>query len=239
MLPAGIGMALVEVGFMALVPRLADDAVAGRIYALSEIAYSGAAGIGAVIAPALIHALGVPGSLAATSSAFGLLAIGASGTMARLDTGQEEASRVRELLHGVSFLSPLPLPRLERLVRGAQPIEVPAGTAVVTAGEIGTSFYVIDDGSVEIEANGRRQGRGSAFGEIALLLDIPRTTTVRAVTDVLLWTVTRRAFLAAVGAHEDVARLADATVREHLARPRLADNASPTSSGVHSNLGGG
>jgi CRP-like cAMP-binding protein len=148
--------------------------------------------------------------------------------MARLDTGQEEASRVRELLHGVSFLSPLPLPRLERLVRGAQSAELPAGTAVVTAGEIGTDFYVIDDGVVEFEADGRSVGPGSAFGEIALLLDVPRTTTVRAITDVRLWTVTRHAFVAAVGAHEEVSQLADATVREHLARPRLADNASPT-----------
>ena len=230
MLPAGIGMALVEVGFMALVPRLADDAVAGRMYALSEIAYSGAAGIGALIAPALIHALGVPGSLAATSSAFGLLAVGTSGTMARLDTGQEQASRVRELLHGVSFLSPLPLPRLERLVRGAHSIEVPAGTAVVTAGEPGSDFYVVDDGSVQIEVDGRHVGPGSAFGEIALLLDVPRVTTVRAVTDVRLWAITRRAFVAAVSAHEDVARLADATVREHLARPSVTDSGSPTTS---------
>lgn len=232
MLPAGIGMALVEVGFMALVPRLADDAVAGRIYALSEIAYTGAAGLGALIAPALIHALGTPGSLAVTSSAFGLLALGASRTMARLDTGQEEASRVRKLLHGVSFLSPLPLPRLERLVRGAHSIEVPAGTAVVTAGEVGADFFVIDEGSVEIEVDGRHHGPGGAFGEIALLLDIPRTTTVRAVTDVRLWTITRRAFVAAVSAHEDVSRLANATVREHLSRPRPADDASPSASGL-------
>lgn len=232
MLPAGIGMALVETGFMALVPRLADDAVAGRIYALSEIAYTGVAGLGALIAPVLIHALGTPGSLAATGSTFGVLALGAVGTMARLDTGQEEASRVRELLHGVSFLSPLPLPRLERLVRGAQSMSVPAGTAVVTAGEVGSTFYVIEGGEVEVEEDGRRHGPGSAFGEIALLLDIPRTATVRAITEVHLWTITRRAFVAAVSAHEEVARLADATVREHLARPRLADRPSADASAL-------
>ncbi len=232
MLPAGVGMALVEVGFMALVPRLADDAVAGRIYALSEIAYSGAAGLGALIAPVLIRALGTPGSLAATSSAFGLLALGAAGTMARLDTGQEEASRVRELLRGVRFLSPLPLPRLERLVQGAQSVSVLAGTAVVTAGEVGDQFFVIDDGAVEVEEDGGRHGPGSAFGEIALLLDIPRQATVRAITDVRLWTISRPAFVAAVSAHEDVARLADAAVREHLARPRLAGSATPTASGL-------
>jgi CRP-like cAMP-binding protein len=228
MLPAGIGMALVETGFMALVPRLADDAVAGRVYGLAEVAYSGAAGLGALLAPPLIRALGTRGSLAAGGAAFGLLAISTSATLARLDTGQEEASRVRELLRGVSFLAPLPLPRLERLVRGAQPMDVPAGTAVVSAGEVGSEFYVIDDGSVEIEGYGRQQGPGTGFGEIALLLDIPRTATVRALTDLRLWTITRRAFVAAVSAHGETERLAAATAQEHLARPTVADTAPPT-----------
>jgi MFS family permease len=228
MLPAGVGMALVEVAFMALVPRLADDAVAGRVYGLAEVAYSGAAGIGALLAPPLIHWLGTPGSLAAGGVAFGLLAVGASATLARLDTGQEKASRVRELLRGVSFLAPLPLPRLERLVRGAHPLVVPAGGTVFRAGELGSEFYVIDEGSVEVEEYGRQQGPGSGFGEIALLLDIPRTATVRAVTDVRLWRITRRAFLAAVSAHGDVGRLAHATVDEHLARPLVAEGQTPT-----------
>ena len=232
MLPAGIGMALVEVGFMGLVPRLADDAVAGRVYALSEVAYSGAAGAGALLAPALIRALGTPASLAAGGAAFALLALATAGTLARLDTGQEEAARIRELLRSVSFLAPLPLPRLERLVRGAKSMSAPAGTAVVQAGEIGHEFYVIDDGTVEIEEYGRRQGPGSGFGEIALLLDIPRTATVRAATDVRLWTITRRAFAAAVSAHADVSQLADVTIREHLGRPRVAESAPPAAASL-------
>jgi hypothetical protein len=61
---------------------------------------------------------------------------------------------------------------------------------------------------------------------------------VRAVTDLLLW-ITRRAFVAAVSAHEDVARLADATAREHLARPKLLNTASPSDSGLENNPGGG
>jgi hypothetical protein len=232
MLPAGVGMALVETGFMALVPRLADDAVAGRVYGLAEVAYSGAGGAGALLAPPLIRALGTRGSLAAGGAAFGLLAISTTATLARLDTGQEKASRVRELLHGVNFLSPLPLPRLERLVRGAQSVDVPAGTAVVSAGEHGREFYVIDDGTVEVEGYGRQQGPGTGFGEIALLRDIPRTATVRAVTDLHLWTITRRAFLAAVGAHGETERLATATVEEHLARPLIGEVPPPQASSL-------
>ena len=77
MIPAGIGFALVEIAVMALVPRLADDAIVGRVYALSEVLYAGAAGVGALIAPTLISALGVDGSLAAVGIAFGVGAIAA------------------------------------------------------------------------------------------------------------------------------------------------------------------
>jgi CRP-like cAMP-binding protein len=115
-------------------------------------------------------------------------------------------------------------------VRGARSMSVAAGTAVVTAGEDGNEFYVIEGGSVIIEEDGRHQGPGSAFGEIALLLDVPRQATVRAITDVRLWTISRRAFVAAVSAHEEVARLAEVTIRDHLARQRLAGSAPPTAS---------
>ncbi len=221
MLPAGVGFALVEAAVMAIVPRLADDVIAGRVYALAEVLYAGAAGAGALLAPSLIRALGVSGSLAAAGGAVALLALAVSRMLAHLDAGQEVASRVRELLRGVSFLAPLPLPRLERLVRNAEPVSVPAGATIVTAGDVGDEFYVIADGTVDIVEYGRQQGPGSGFGEIALLLDTPRTATVQAATDVNLWTLSRQTFTAAVGAHGDVAELADATIAEHLARPRV------------------
>jgi CRP-like cAMP-binding protein len=156
---------------------------------------------------------------------FGALAIAVSGTLARLDAGQEQASRVRELLHGINFLAPLPLPRLERLVRAAQPLTVPAGMAVITAGEPGAEFYAIASGDVEIVEYGRTQGPGSGFGEIALLADVPRTATVRALTDLELWSLDRGSFVAAVNSHGDAARLADAAISQHLARPRVPDEA--------------
>jgi hypothetical protein len=220
MVPAGLGFALVETGVTALVPRLADDGIIGRVYALSEILYAGAGVVGALIAPPLINALGAGGSLAAVGIAFGLVALLAWRSYGRLDAGQAEAGRVRELLRGVRFLSPLPLPRLERLVRGARAVAIGAGSAVVRAGELGEEFFVIEAGTVEIEEFGRRQGPGTGFGEIALLRDVPRTATVRAVTDLRLWALTRQSFIAAVNGHGDATTLADAVVAEHLGRPR-------------------
>ena len=225
MLPVGIGFALIEAAVMALVPRLADDAVAGRVYGLAETLYAGGAGVGALIGPVLIRAFGTPVSLAVVGGAYGALAFGVSRALTRLDAGQEEASRVRDLLRGISFLRPLPLPRLERLVRRAEPVTVRAGTAVISAGEPGTEFYAIADGSVEIVEYGRVQGPGTGFGEIALLADVPRTATVRALTDLRLWSLDRGSFVSAVNSHGDVASLADATIAQHLARERVPDEA--------------
>ena len=81
------------------------------------------------------------------------------------------------------MFGPLSAPVLERLATGATTISVEAGQAIITAGEIGDRFYVILAGEVEVTtpAGGqRRQSSGEAFGEIALLRDVPRTATVTA-----------------------------------------------------------
>jgi predicted MFS family arabinose efflux permease len=221
MIPAGLGFALVETAVTGLVPRLADDAIVGRVYALSEVVYAGAAGVGAAIAPLLIDAFGAAGSLTVVGAAFAGGAVLAWRSYGRIDVGQEQAGRVRELLRGVSFLAPLPLTRLERLVRGAREMTVAEGEDVIRIGESGDEFFVIERGDVEIVEYGRRQGPGEGFGEIALLRDVPRTATVRAANDLRLWALTRRTFIAAVTGHGDAGHLADAVVAEHLERPQI------------------
>jgi MFS family permease len=220
MIPVGAGYALIETAVMALVPRLADDAVVGRVYALSELLYAGAAGIGALVAPLLVDSLGAGGSLAAAGGAYALVGLLAWRALTTLDAGQEEAGRVRELLRGLPFLAPLPLPRLERLVRGARPVALPAGSVVVAQGDPGEDFFVIEEGTVDVVEYGREQGPGEGFGEIALLRDVPRTATVRAATDVRLRALTRPAFLAAVSGHRDARAAADEVAAERLAQSR-------------------
>jgi CRP-like cAMP-binding protein len=71
---------------------------------------------------------------------------------------------------------------------------------------------VVGDGAVV-----RTVEPGDAFGEIALVLDRPRTATVRAGTDLDLVVLDRDVFLDAVG-YSLSAETADAVVARHLAR---------------------
>src|SRR5207248_8519320 len=66
---------------------------------------------------------------------------------------------------------------LSRLV----PVTVGAGEMVVREGEPGERFFIIRSGVLEVLREGRLLARlqsGDAFGEIALLLDVPRTASV-------------------------------------------------------------
>ena len=77
----------------------------------------------------------------------------------------------------------LPGPLLEGLAMNASRLSVPAGPEVFDQGDPGDRYYAIESGRVEVlvdERPVRVQGAGDGFGEIALLRELPRTATVRA-----------------------------------------------------------
>lgn len=89
-------------------------------------------------------------------------------------------------------------PVLERLTAE----EFPAGTSIIRQGEPGDRFYLIRAGRVEVvqrDAAGRDRllstlMAGDYFGEMALLGDVPRTATARALETVSVWSLDRTGF---------------------------------------------
>ncbi|MCB8943940.1 MAG: cyclic nucleotide-binding domain-containing protein [Ardenticatenaceae bacterium] len=82
------------------------------------------------------------------------------------------------------------------------PEQFPPGTIIVKQGDNPELFYIILDGDVEVFHTGPHNtivpiaqlGRGDYFGEIGLLVDRPRITSVRAITSVKAISFNREEF---------------------------------------------
>ena len=209
----GVGNAIVDVTAVTLLQRTVSNDVLARVLGILEGILLGALGLGALAAPLLVHAFGVRTSLIAVGAVLPALAALTLPRLRRLDT-RSPAPELTTLLRNVEILAPLPLAAFERAVGSLVEVRLPAGAAVIRAGDAGDRFYVIGEGEVEIEGN--VFGRGASFGEIALLRDVPRTATVVARTDVLLYALERDDFLAAVTANEPSRVAADGVIARRL-----------------------
>ena len=117
------------------------------------------------------------------------------------------------------MFAPLSVAAKERIAGRLVPVSVEPGELVIRAGEVGDRFYIVGDGALEISAPGTSKTAHPAdyFGEIALLRDVPRTATVKAVVRTRLFALSREDFLAAVTGHEAAHAAARAVVAERLA----------------------
>jgi CRP-like cAMP-binding protein len=113
----------------------------------------------------------------------------------------------------------LPQTLVERLASAVAEVRVPAGGEAVVQGAEGDRFYVIRSGRAAVEIDGVQTGElgaGDFFGEIALLRDVPRTATVRAVDELVLYALERDDFLAAVTGYAPSRSAADTIVSARL-----------------------
>jgi hypothetical protein len=217
----GLGNTLVDVAGLTLLQRTAPPDVIGRVFGVLEMLLVGTIGLGAVIAPVLIDAVGVRWSLVAAGAFLPILAA-LTWRQLRVIDAESHAPAELDLLERVPIFSPLAAPALERLASQLEPVAVVAGTQVITQGDHGDRFYVVESGRLRVSVDGGAVGEllpGDFFGEIALLRDVPRTASVTADTDSRLQALGREAFLEAVTGSAPSARAADAIVGARLAIP--------------------
>jgi len=198
----GAANSVEDVAVFTLLQRLVPDDVLTRVLGVVWGLAMGAVALGSIAAPLLVKALGARLAFAAVGAILPLLAILTYRRLVEIDRAVAPAAEV-DLIKSVPMFAPLSIAAKERVAASLIPVTVAAGDTIIRAGEVGDRFYVVGSGVLDIDASGHRvtAGAGDYFGEIALLRDIPRTATVTASADSVVYALEREDFLAVVTGH--------------------------------------
>lgn len=101
-----------------------------------------------------------------------------------------------DLLRKVPLFAELSRRELQQVAQLADEIDLPADRVLMRQGDRGDSLFVLLEGGARVERNGQvvaERGPGEFFGEIALVVEGPRTATV---------TLTRPSRLLVIGHRE-------------------------------------
>jgi MFS family permease len=184
--------------------RVVPEDRLGSVFGILGAVTVSAIALGSVVAPFTIDLLGLAG---ATAFAGGTLLVVTVVTLPRARAMDRiAAARVAELAPAVALLERLGLfeaaspAQLEALAAVSTRVVVPAGTMVVREGDEPDDLFAIESGTVEVTTRETvaplaRLEAGAYFGEIGLLERRPRTATVTAVTEVVLYRIPGDDFL--------------------------------------------
>jgi MFS family permease len=215
----GAANSVEDVAGFTLLQRLVPDQLLTRVLGVTWSLAMGGVAIGSIAAPVLVEAVGPRAALVVVGCVLPLLSLGAYRRLVQIDETVAPAPEL-ELIDHVPMFAPLSIAAKERLAANLVPLTVEADQLVIRAGEVGDRFYIVGNGALDISADGAHTTAHDAdyFGEIALLRDVPRTATVKALAETKLYALQREDFLAAVTGHQAAHAAADAVAKERLAR---------------------
>ena len=223
----GVGNSLIDLGGFTLLARLATDEVLARVFGVLESLVVLSIGVGALVASLVVDGAGVRPALVTVGLLCPVLAVASWQRLRGMDRSIGVRDDDIDMLHMVAMLNVLPLPAIEQLARGLEPVDVPAGHVVFHQGDVGDHYFVIESGEAEVIGDGQvvaTLGPGLGFGEIALLRRIRRTATVRATSELRLKALRSDHFLPVVLGYTPSAREAGVVVDSMLDRFTPRDN---------------
>ena len=214
----GAANSVEDVALFTLIQRIVPDEILTRVLAVVWAAAMGAVALGSVAAPALVEAAGPRRALVIVGAILPLLTLLSWRGLVEIDKTVAAPTAGLALVDAVPMFAPLSIAAKEYMARRLVSVPVSAGDVVIRAGDPGDRFYIVADGEFDVLADGadRKMGGGDYFGEIALLRDVPRTATIRAVVDGQLYALERADFLAAVTSHSAARVAGEAVVEERL-----------------------
>jgi MFS family permease len=216
----GAANSIEDVAAFTLLQRIVPDDLLTRVLGVVWGLAMGGVALGSIVAPAVVGLVGPRAALVVVGAILPVLALVAWRRLVEVDRSTPGPTAELAVIGSVPMLAPLSLAAKEHLAATLEPVSVRAGDVVIRMGDRGDRFYIVADGELEIVGEGLHgtARQGDHFGEIALLRDVPRTATVRAVTDSQLYALEREDFLAAVTGHSDVGAAGEAIAAERLAR---------------------
>ena len=202
----GVGSVLVISGVMSGLQRTVPSRISGQVFSETQSLVLAGTTVGAVVAPALLGAIGLDSTLLVAAAAPAALQVAILPFLVRF--GRQEAGLLAGLeprvttLRGLELLQDASRSTLYEIADSVEDVVVQAGTVVVQAGDDSDAFYVLVVGDVEVTNTAGRILRQMTdpdyFGEIGLIRRTPRTATVTAVTPCELWRIPADAFLSAL-----------------------------------------
>jgi len=115
----------------------------------------------------------------------------------------EVAAELNRIVGKSALLRALDAEQKDKIVRAFDgPKMVSPGDDIITQGDIGDTFYLIEDGLVDVyikkgggdEIKVHTYKPGDAFGELAIMYNAPRAATCRAQTQAKVWVLDRTSF---------------------------------------------
>jgi hypothetical protein len=216
----GMSNAVLDVSGYTLLLRATPNEARVAVMGLLDSLAAGTAAVGGLAASVLVSSLGVEAGLVVTGAILPVAAAATLPGLRRAEAGIDPREAQARLLRADPLLSLLSLSIVEELAAVLEPVAFGDGAWLIREGEAGDQYLIVATGAVEVSQGGRvlrRLGPGNGVGEIALLRNVPRTASVRAVGPVTAYALERGAFLAAVTGHSAVRSAADSIADHHLA----------------------
>lgn len=229
----GVAIVALDVLVETALQRSLAPAVLGRVSGLSLSLTSVGSAVGTLAAPPLVRGTGLPAALAVSGLLPVVLAVVG---LLRLSSFDTVVGRGRHALAGrVSVLRRL------RLLEGAGPValervavacteeRVPAGAVVLRQGDPPDDLFVLVEGVLGVDHADNRSTRRinemtapDYLGEIGLVAGVPRTATVVALTEAVLWRVPGEVFLDVVSGPQGPSGALSGGMSTRLARSAAA-----------------
>ena len=117
-----------------------------------------------------------------------------------------------EVLKRIPLFSKIDKPKLKLLAFTSERVVFHSGETVCRQGDAGDAAFIIVDGTADILINGNGSdikvaevGRNAIIGEVAILIDVPRTATVAATSELITLRITKEPFFNLVQEFPEIA----------------------------------